>query len=147
MDSKLCGGCQTVKPLSDYYQNSSRVSGYQAWCKRCQLRDIKARNARNRAAILNHYGSRCVCCGATDELHIDHHYGRAVQGRQTPASGIGLYNWLIANDFPPGFQVLCGPCNRSKGPGFICCIHSRWLGPPPENMLDFLAANGITVLR
>jgi len=25
-----------------------------------------------------------------------------------------MYKWLVANDFPPGFQVLCANCNMAK---------------------------------
>ena len=32
---------------------------------------------RLRAAVLNHYGQKCACCGATGDLTIDHIPGTA----------------------------------------------------------------------
>ena len=52
-----------------------------------------------RRFILDRDGWRCVYCGSTDELEIDH---------IVPFSRGGACS--IDNA-----QVLCGPCNRSKG--------------------------------
>ncbi len=42
------------------------------------------------------------------------------------SGGNAIYHWLVVNGFPPGFQTLCGPCNRSKGRGSACRIdHGR----------------------
>jgi len=29
--------------------------------------------------------------------------------------GIPLHNWIIENNFPKGFQILCQNCNFAKG--------------------------------
>jgi hypothetical protein len=81
----------------------------------------RVRHSRLREAILNHYGRACSCCGSSDDLGIDHIHGGG--GRHRAEIGLGsskLYRWLIASGFPGGFQILCFPCNRSKGEGDRC---------------------------
>ena len=69
-----------------------------------------------------HYGDgTCACCGTTDELTIDHVHGDGAEHRRVIGEGGGaLYHWLVVNGLPDGFQVLCDPCNRSKGRGPAC---------------------------
>ena len=79
-----------------------------------------------RAAVLAWYGEACACCGATDDLGIEHVNG---DGRQQREALFGLnqvsgrfYRWLIEHGFPddPPLQVHCRPCNSSKGTGPAC---------------------------
>lgn len=69
-----------------------------------------------KAVALDHYGNECECCGDGDPdiLTIDHIDGNGAAHRKTiPASQI--CSWLIRNNFPPGFRVLCFNCNwRSR---------------------------------
>lgn len=53
-----------------------------------------------RKAVLERDGARCRQCGAADELEIDHIKPWVLGGRHTPNN----------------LQVLCGTCNRKKGP-------------------------------
>jgi hypothetical protein len=78
------------------------------------------KNAQNKEIVLNHYGGRCVCCDETEPkfLTVDHINGDGKEHRkQLPGSGGGaiMHNWLIKNDFPDGFQILCWNCNMAKG--------------------------------
>jgi coproporphyrinogen III oxidase len=76
------------------------------------------RNAAMRDLVVDHYGGRCACCGeATREfLEIDHiNGGGNKHRREIKCFGNKFYDWLIKNDFPEGFQVLCSNCNMSKG--------------------------------
>jgi hypothetical protein len=119
-----------------------------------------------RDQVLDHYGRECACagCGATGNLQIDHVNGNGrahrleLFGRNSESHL--MYRWLIKQGFPPGFQVLCQPCNSSKRDGVACHLdHSgtglkycscpeheneRWL-PPSEfhknrSMRDGLAS-------
>ena len=70
--------------------------------------------------VLDAYGGRvCVGCGEDEVvvLSIDHVHGGGNKHRQsinTP-SGTAFYQWLIRNNFPPGFRVLCMNCQfRSR---------------------------------
>lgn len=37
--------------------------------------------------------------------------------------GFGIYDWLIKNNFPSGFQVLCCNCNYGKNSNHGICPH------------------------
>lgn len=81
------------------------------------------RNHRKlRAAVFDHYGWACACCGSTERPSIDHVNGDGVEHRRSVGinTGTKTYHWLIANGFPEGFQTLCGPCNASKRSGTSC---------------------------
>jgi hypothetical protein len=83
--------------------------------------------AERRDQVLDHYGTACACCGATENLSIDHIFGDGAEHRQElfadPAvsGGARFFLWLIQNDFPDDrFQTLCMPCNQSNGNGKHC---------------------------
>jgi hypothetical protein len=76
---------------------------------------------RVHAAVFDHYGRACACCGTTENLSIDHVNGDGKQHREELGPDTGrIYRWLIKNGFPDGFQVLCIPCNSSKNTGPAC---------------------------
>lgn len=87
--------------------------------------EVGAREAARRKLLAKrvfaHYGTSCECCGRRTDLSIDHIYGAGTAHRQS--LGKPLYEWLIANEFPAGFQTLCLSCNRSKGEGAYCKRH------------------------
>ena len=88
-----------------------------------------------RAIVLVGYSKRhsnsdipcCRCCGENsfvEFLDIDHIAGRKQMdsipelvkiGYSSSLKDYRLINWLIENDFPEGFQVLCKNCNGAKG--------------------------------
>jgi len=83
------------------------------YCIDCRRRGTLA-YAKRKLRIVNAYGGQvCVGCGETEleVLQIDHING----GGNRHAKEIGgygnLYRWLIQNNFPPGFRVLCANCN------------------------------------
>ncbi len=71
---------------------------------------------KERKEVLDHYGNMCVCCKETQEefLTIDHiHGGGNKHKKEMKISNI--YKWLIKNNFPEGFRLLCYNCNCSLG--------------------------------
>ena len=65
------------------------------------------------------YGTnKCVCknCGISDMefLGIDHINGNGAEHRRE-LKGADLYYWLVKNNYPSGFRVLCHNCNFSHG--------------------------------
>jgi hypothetical protein len=81
--------------------------------------------------VFTHYSGTgppsCACCGATKRLSIDHVHGGGKEHRialfgKEDAGGPRFYYWLIKNGFPDGYQVLCMPCNASKGTGMECTL-------------------------
>ena len=89
----------------------------------------------NRLNILLHYSKYisnsnipcCNCCGENshvDFLDIDHIAGKNQMdseskliklGYSSKLKGKGLINWIIENNYPNGFQILCHNCNVAKG--------------------------------
>jgi hypothetical protein len=74
---------------------------------------VKLRWDATKNQVFDHYGWICDWCGETDKdcLTIDH------CGKYSPRetdTGHGLYNWLVKNKFPEGFQTLCYKCNSGR---------------------------------
>ena len=91
----------------DYYRNISRFRE-------------KERRLKWRDTCLFHYSNgkmSCNCCGESikDFLGIDHENNDGAKHRKEIGGGSKLYKWLIDNNFPDGFQVLCHNCNLAKG--------------------------------
>jgi hypothetical protein len=81
----------------------------------------KKRNLKNKIDALTHYGNgKCACvrCGYDDirALSIDHINGGGAKHRREINNGGGsrIYNWLIKNEYPNGFQTLCLNCQFLK---------------------------------
>lgn len=80
----------------------------------------KARNYRKkyRLKVLENYGNKCECCGENNQdfLTIDHVNGGGTQHRKEIKvhAGYHFYIWLIKNNYPSGYQVLCYNCHLAK---------------------------------
>lgn len=77
-----------------------------------------------RLKVLSHYSNNtleCACCRECtyEFLAIDHINGGGTQHRKQLGSKY-IYSWLIKNNFPEGFQVLCHNCNSAKSFYGIC---------------------------
>lgn len=89
--------------------------------RRCEFHRKKRAEYANRTyaiarrAVLDHFGSRCAYCGEEREffLTVDHVNDDGVEHRKEVGGG-RLYRWLVAENFPPGFQILCYNCNGAK---------------------------------
>ena len=89
----------------------------------------------NQLKILKHYSKLlsnsntpcCNCCGENfhiDFLDVDHIVGKrqidsepelVKIGYSSKLEGIMLQSWIVRNNFPDGFQILCTNCNTAKG--------------------------------
>lgn len=89
-----------------------------------------------REQIIEHYGRCCACCGEDEPLflQIDHinNDGAAHRREQGIRGGDGIYYWLVTNNFPPGFQMLCANCNTGKFRNLGVCPHVERLHPVVE---------------
>ena len=81
----------------------------------------KKRRREQREIVLKHYSKgqlKCNLCGYnkdTRALAIDHIDNNGSKHRKiTKGGGERTYNWLIQNNLPDGFQVLCQNCNWLK---------------------------------
>lgn len=109
-----------------YYANRERIRENQ---KKYREKNREKYNAMTREhhrkkklEVLIHYGGnhpKCACCGEDiiEFLTIDHIYGGGTQHRNKVGYGYKFYQWLIKNNFPDGFQVLCRNCNWAKSHG------------------------------
>ena len=70
----------------------------------------------------------CECCGETylEFLTLDHKNGGGNKHRKQEGleKGSATYWWIIHNDFPEGFRVLCMNCNFSIGM-YGYCPHNK----------------------
>lgn len=83
-----------------------------------------------RLKVLKYYGGnppKCACCGEShiEFLDIDHVSGGGTEHRRKIQKfGIYFYYWLIKNNFPSGYRVLCSNCNSSIG-RYGYCPHEK----------------------
>jgi len=88
----------------------------------------KERVRKQRLIVLTHYSNsingvpQCACCGefTYDLLTIDHTLDKEHYNHDKRCLGSDLVNWIIKNDFPPNFQILCMNCNWGKYKFGIC---------------------------
>lgn len=97
------------------------------WCRFHRYEYVtRVENLRIRQLVFDVYGHSCKCCGEDhdDFLAIDHIYedGAAHRKKIGPSR---IYRWLIKNNFPGGFQVLCFNCNWAKSRVRGGCPHER----------------------
>lgn len=81
----------------------------------------RAKHQRDKQIVFDHYGNGCACCGEDlkEFLTIDHIFGGGNKHRKLTRD---TYRWLIKNNFPEGFRLLCMNCNFSIGK-FGYCPH------------------------
>jgi hypothetical protein len=81
----------------------------------------------DRLRVIYYYGGKCACCGEGhyEFLHIDHIHGNgAAHRRELEKMGVTyIATWIIENNFPKDFRVLCANCNLAIG-FYGRCPHS-----------------------
>lgn len=84
----------------------------------------REKGASHRQLVLEHYGSTCSCCGEIRKefLAVDHINGGGNKHKKT--IGGRIYTWLIKNQFPEGFRILCHNCNQALG-AYGYCPHQK----------------------
>lgn len=72
-------------------------------------------------------GPECKCCGEDHlmMLQVDHINGGGTQHRKEIGGCVRFYPWLKANNFPPGYQILCANCNVAKYLNGGVCPHEE----------------------
>ncbi len=80
----------------------------------------REKNRERRIICLVKYSGippKCACCGENimEFLSVDHINGGGNKHREEIGVGKSIYPWLIRNNFPKGFQILCYNCNMAKG--------------------------------
>lgn len=123
---KACYLCRLVFPASDTYfaRHKQMAAGILNLCKNCDRKehrqDSAARREKRKDIVFAHYcqGSvpHCNLCLTTARpfLTIDHIGGGGAEHRRKDKIG-DLHHWLIKNNLPEGFRILCFNCNMSRG--------------------------------
>jgi hypothetical protein len=88
------------------------------WRKKNLERDLLSKREDRkilRQKIISAYGGKCACCGESriEFLGIDHIGGGGNKHRKSIKNN--LYSWLVKQNFPKGFRMLCHNCNQSLG--------------------------------
>lgn len=75
------------------------------------------RKLKIKTQIFEHYGMKCNCCDEREFkfLTLDHIIDNPKQKKKAKNNQITVYVWIIKNNFPEGFQILCFNCNIAKG--------------------------------
>jgi len=129
LNKRYCPRCDTY--LLPKYFYGSKTKGYQSYCKSCLNNYCKEHYKTNlkryrktrqdyklnqRQRVLEYYGNKCGCCGEVtyEFLTVDHINNNGAKHRKE-LKGSSVYNWIIKNNFPDDFQILCYNCNCAKG--------------------------------
>lgn len=121
------------KTLGKYYQDRAKIRKRR---KELNTSEKRAKNAERerlrysayRKIVLNAYGAKCACCGEDEPLflEIDHVNNDGKKHRnEIGNSSKALVYWLIQNNFPDGFQILCSNCNQGKKRNKGICPHKQ----------------------
>lgn len=128
----ICSRCKQEKPVDAFFKRSDRRIGRHSACKDCMYlagkswrkanrarhRELGAKRLRKeRQEALEHYGSRCICCGEKHlvMLAFDHVNNDGYERRKAGEPyGSELPRWLKRHGWPKDFQLLCHNCNMAK---------------------------------
>jgi hypothetical protein len=117
-----------LMPTKDIQKkNSINLKWYHSH-KSEQQAKMKTYRDRIKDAVFGAYGGYiCNCCKETEKsmLCLDHINNDGYEHRKQIGSrgGIGIYIWIVKNNFPDGFQILCYNCNQSKRINGGTCAH------------------------
>jgi len=126
-----CKVCNSKRAREWRLKNKERYRSYMRKYyinNKDKRKDILAKHRRKiKSEVINYYGGVCQCCleENIEFLVIDHIYGGgSIHRRKIKKYGSSFYRWLIANNMPDGYRVLCANCNTSYGL-FGYCPHKK----------------------
>lgn len=120
---KLCWECYKEK-RREYFKERARKNKL----------IIKFVRILKKQAIIGYYSNytfECACCKLCDTeeslpfLSIDHINGGGSKQAKEQKTRAYLYDWLIRNNMPKGFQVYCHNCNMAKKINNGICPHKQ----------------------
>jgi len=124
---------ETARKSRSRPEAKARAKAYQSRpeykTKSKKLRDVQ------RMKVLQYYSKKlsksnipcCNCCGLNRHIHflaLDHIAGKKQMDSEPELIKLGysskmqqqvLIRWILENNFPKGFQILCHNCNNAKG--------------------------------
>lgn len=104
--------------LQNYYKNRLRQNKYSRDWYRDHKTIYQKQWEEDKLSVVSHYSNGtmdCKKCGYSDirALSIDHIKGDGAKHRREIGQH-NLYKWLINNNYPDGYQVLCMNCQVIK---------------------------------
>lgn len=127
------------KYQKEYRQDEKHKEKHRIRAREWQRKSTKV----NRLKCLIFYGGnppKCSCCGETtiEFLSLDHiNNDGNLHRKKINKYGNGIYPWIINNNFPNIFQVLCHNCNLSKGFYGECPHKKMRFSNPPKIVNEF----------
>jgi hypothetical protein len=137
IDDNICIKCQCALTASNWplylVRKCHRI------CITCKNEQHRIEKAQLKYTVMQHYGSKCVCCNENDMtvLNIDHINEDGAEHRRLLTNGINsagargtaFYRWLRRQGYPQSnYQVLCFNCNFAK--------HFLGMCPHSTNMME-----------
>ena len=109
-------------------QNAIKVAGYKRKWKQANREKIREQSRQRRITVLSHYSDGkmvCNCCGDNhvEFLCVDHINGGGNKHRAT-LTHKDFYYFLVKENYPSGYRVLCHNCNASLG-HYGYCPHQK----------------------
>ena len=126
---RICTKCKIEKPITEFTKRLNRKGKLHTQCKQCIAEGSRKSHLKVRLLVLYHYSNGkmiCACCGEDTIgcLTLDHVNNDGADHRKKIGDfGNSVNRWIIKNNFPEGFQVLCYNCNCSKGANKGICSH------------------------
>lgn len=140
-ENKKLGIDTTRKKNDNALVNQDWKEYSKQWRAKTEYRKIQAVYVTNkyheyRLKIIDHYTNGkncCEHCGIADQrvLTIDHINDDGAQHRKEIGQLTPIW-WIVKNDYPPGFQILCFNCN--------------WLKEMDKRQKEFIARNSVGIL-
>jgi hypothetical protein len=125
--STECKDCSRKRAREDAAKNreknNQKSKEYHYKYREKNLARMKEKNLKIRNKVLHAYGGEqpyCNCCHETIKqfLTVDHINNDGAEHRKSLSKGknktSSLYRWLVKNNFPKDFQLLCWNCNTAK---------------------------------
>ena len=108
-----------------YQNNKEKVKQYYQKNQEIIKQNNKQWRQNKKLQVYNYYSNfdvKCNCCGERqiEFLALDHIYNNG--GHHRRKIGSDIYSWIIKNNYPSIFQLLCHNCNHARGhnPDKIC---------------------------
>ena len=149
---KTCGNSICARIYYNKYQIEKQKLNPDLYNQR-----TKISNYKHKYEVMLHYGGnppKCACCGETEYrfLTIDHINGGGHKHRESlkhNGGSIFLYYWLIKNNFPEGYQVLCMNCNFTKhhNKKLYCPVHHPELYTDLTLFSDWYIIKGYKIIK
>ncbi len=94
----------------------------------CNSHYMKEYTQNRRKTVISHYsqgGNCCECCGEDmyQFLTLDHINNDGAEHRKQIGGSHELVDWIIKNNYPAEFQILCQNCNVGKARNNGICPH------------------------